>query len=122
MTSLTAVLLLLLVLLSLAENGPADITQNRYIYIRKLGGGKYATEYAWGPSIKYTIAKQHVLANGQKMPLWAKLDTPQVGPLTCRSSEALSCLPSKAVSLVHCGVVCWQQKIRASITSYAQCT
>jgi len=54
------------------------LTQNRYIYLRKLAGGKYATEYAWGPSIKYTVAKQHTLANGQKMPLWAKLETPQV--------------------------------------------
>lgn len=51
---------------------------DRYIYLRKLPGGKFATEYAWGPSIKYTIAKQHTLENGQKLPLWAKLETPQV--------------------------------------------
>lgn len=74
-----------------AENGPADLTQNRYIYLRKLSGGKFATEYAFGPSITYTIAKQHVLANGQKMPLWAKLETPQVNSvLSVDCSETFS--------------------------------
>jgi hypothetical protein len=78
------VLLLLLLLLLLlpclnAENGPADLSQNRYIYIRKLPRDEgFRTEYAWGPSIKYSIAKNHTLPNGQKMPLWAKLETPQV--------------------------------------------
>jgi hypothetical protein len=78
-------ILLLLLLLLLrhhvpAENGVADLSQNRYIYLHKLLRDEgFRTEYAWGPSIKYSIAKNHTLPNGQKMPLWAKLETPQVG-------------------------------------------
>jgi len=30
-----------------------------------------------GPFIKYTIAKNHTVANGQTFALWGKLETPQ---------------------------------------------